>query len=331
METPLVSVVTITYNHEPWIAKTIEGVLAQKVDFPIEYIIAEDCSTDGTREICERYAENYPAIINLLDSEKNLGFKENEKRAMEKVRGKYIAFCEGDDYWTCPDKLQRQVDFLEANPDYSVCFTRFKNYNAETDSEEPDYIADLFDGNTYLVDLSMELFFSRWCTQPLTMVYRADAIPLNLYDKYEYYRDQHQIYHLLKVGKGCILNFESGIRVKHYGGMASMIDIRDYCERVLPLSEEFYRLTKDTYPKKLYVDTLQESIRAFSKDYPIKTLRNIGMLLFLGVGPKRVVKNFFILIFTQCYSFVQCCISARSALNRRIRSRVVCIMDLFKC
>ena len=95
---PLVSVVTITYNHAPYIAKCIEGVLMQQVDFPIEFIIADDCSTDGTREICEAYAGKNPDLIHILPSEGNVGAVENEQRAFITARGKYIATCEGDDY-----------------------------------------------------------------------------------------------------------------------------------------------------------------------------------------------------------------------------------------
>lgn len=132
---PLLSVVTITYNHEPYIAKCIEGVLMQKVNFPIEFIIAEDCSTDGTRAICEDYAAKYPNLIRLVTSESNVGALNNEKRAMLAARGKYIAFCEGDDYWTYPLKLQTQVDFLDAHLDYSVCFHRCLHYDIDTNRD----------------------------------------------------------------------------------------------------------------------------------------------------------------------------------------------------
>ena len=77
---PLVSVVTITYNHAPYIAKCIEGVLMQQVDFPMELIIADDCSIDGTRELCEEYAAKYPERIRLITSDTNLGAVENERR-----------------------------------------------------------------------------------------------------------------------------------------------------------------------------------------------------------------------------------------------------------
>ena len=288
---PLVSVVTITYNHEKWIGKCIEGVLMQKTDFPLEMIVAEDCGPDGTRAICEDYAAKHPDIIRLLPSEKNLGPKENEKRAMAEVRGKYIAFCEGDDYWTEPAKLQRQVDFLEANPDYTVCFARWRNYNDVSGKFEPDKCDDLFPQGTEGIDLDIDMFFQRWVTQPMTMVYRADAISLELYDRYKYYRDHHQIYHLLKAGKGYVMNLVTGVRVKHEGGMASMISDREYCERALPLTKEFYLQTRDKWPKKGYMDTLQICVGEFAADDKMKALGCAIKLFTMNFKIKRFLRN----------------------------------------
>lgn len=117
-----VSVLMITYNHENFIREAIEGVLMQKTDFPIEIIIGEDCSTDNTRKIVLEYSEKYPDIIRPLLPENNLGMMKNFIETMQTATGKYIALCEGDDYWTDPYKLQKQVDFLEANEEYSVCY-----------------------------------------------------------------------------------------------------------------------------------------------------------------------------------------------------------------
>jgi glycosyltransferase involved in cell wall biosynthesis len=94
----------------------------QQVNFPIELIIGEDCSTDGTRKIVMEYARKYPDIIRPLLPDSNLGMMKNFIETMQAATGKYIALCEGDDYWTDPYKLQKQVDFLEANPEYSFCF-----------------------------------------------------------------------------------------------------------------------------------------------------------------------------------------------------------------
>ncbi len=116
------SITCITYNHEKYIAQAIESFLMQQTNFPYEIIIGEDCSTDGTRQVILDYCERYPALIKLVTSEKNVGARRNGIRIRNEARGKYIAICEGDDYWTDPCKLQKQVDFLEANPDYVLCY-----------------------------------------------------------------------------------------------------------------------------------------------------------------------------------------------------------------
>lgn len=125
MDKPLVSVKTITYNHEKYIAQCIEGILNQKTNFDFEYIIGEDCSTDKTMDVIQEYAAKYPDIIRVITSEQNVGATLNDQRTDDACRGKYVAFCEGDDYWTDPYKLQKQVDFLEANPNYGLVHTNF--------------------------------------------------------------------------------------------------------------------------------------------------------------------------------------------------------------
>lgn len=119
---PLVSIHMPTYNHEPYIAQAIEGVVKQQTDFPIELIIAEDCSTDHTADIALKYRKRYSSLIRVITFEKNVGMMNNFFRTHSACRGRYIAFCEGDDYWIDPFKLQKQVDFLEANLDCSWCF-----------------------------------------------------------------------------------------------------------------------------------------------------------------------------------------------------------------
>ncbi len=118
---PMVSVRLLTYNHEKYIAQCIEGALMQKTNFPFEILIGEDCSTDGTREIVFSYQQKFADVIRVVTSEKNIGGNQNSFRLQQACRGKYHAMCEGDDYWIDPLKLQKQVDFMEAHPDYSMC------------------------------------------------------------------------------------------------------------------------------------------------------------------------------------------------------------------
>lgn len=119
---PVVSVCTITYNHEKYISKAINSFLMQETNFPFEVVIGEDCSLDKTRKIIEEYVEKYPNIIRLIISKANVGMQKNVKRSMEACKGEYIAFCEGDDYWTDEKKLQLQLYEMKKYPEIYISF-----------------------------------------------------------------------------------------------------------------------------------------------------------------------------------------------------------------
>jgi glycosyltransferase involved in cell wall biosynthesis len=146
---PVVSVRTSTYNHGPYIKECIEGVLMQKTTFPVEYIIGEDYSTDETRAIVFEYAKKYPDRIRVITADYNVGAKANGRRCVRACRGKYIALCEGDDYWIDPYKLQKQVDFLEKNPEYGMCYAKAKLYL----QDKRKYIGTLGASATKFVEL----------------------------------------------------------------------------------------------------------------------------------------------------------------------------------
>jgi len=124
---PLVTTRTITYMHEPFIRECIEGILMQKTTFPVEVVIHDDASTDKTADIVREYQAKHPNLIQAIYQKENQFSKPGKGTMREDinklVRGKYIALCEGDDYWTDPLKLQKQVEFLEGNQVYSACFT----------------------------------------------------------------------------------------------------------------------------------------------------------------------------------------------------------------
>ncbi len=117
-----VSVTLIAYNQERFIAQAIEGVLMQQTSFDFELVIGDDCSTDGTRAIVDRYAGD--ARVRVLDRSRNLGMNRNFWDVLGHCRGQYVAMLEGDDYWTDPSKLQRQADYLDAHPDVAVVHHR---------------------------------------------------------------------------------------------------------------------------------------------------------------------------------------------------------------
>lgn len=134
---PKVSICVITYNHQDYIKQCLESIISQQTNFDFEIVIGEDCSPDHTASIVEKYAISNPNI-NFLDNVKNLGPIDNFIRTLKACKGKYIAFCEGDDYWIDENKLQKQVEFLEQNPNYGGVSTNnrwfLENENVFNDS-----------------------------------------------------------------------------------------------------------------------------------------------------------------------------------------------------
>ena len=152
----IVSVSCITFNHAPYIRACLDGFLMQKTSFIFEILIHDDCSTDGTREIIEEYSKKYPDIIFPIFQTENQ-YSKGVRGMMARFnfprsRGKYIALCEGDDYWSDPYKLQRQVDFLEANTNFSICFHNMKILNESnpsaiefTNSKDQESVSSILD------------------------------------------------------------------------------------------------------------------------------------------------------------------------------------------
>jgi len=181
---PLLSVVMISFNQGSFIRQAIESVLAQRTDFTFEVIVADDASTDGTAETVREIAEAHQDVISPVLRPDNVGIHVNLTDALGRARGRYIALCEGDDYWTDPSKLQRQVAFLEANPATSVCFHPVRV--VWEDSAEPD---EVFPTPELTGDLSLDHLLAGNFIQTNSVVYRRlaryddvpDVMPLDWY------------------------------------------------------------------------------------------------------------------------------------------------------
>lgn len=163
---PLVSISCITYNHAPYIRECLEGFLMQKTNFPFEILIHDDASTDGTADIIREYQTEYPDLIKPILREKNLysqGIRCINRFNIERAHGKYIAFCEGDDFWTDPHKLQIQFDFMEEHPDYSMCFAQVLQHRVG--SSENDTIWNQLENREY----SSSEIYQNWLVPTCTV------------------------------------------------------------------------------------------------------------------------------------------------------------------
>lgn len=222
----LVSVSCITYNHAPYIRQCIDGFLMQKTNFAFEVLIHDDCSTDGTTEIIKEYASQYPDIIKPLYEEENQWVKGRRGSAVfnfPRAKGKYIALCEGDDYWTDPYKLQKQVDFLESHPDFVMCSHMHKIYHQVENTLKSDYHGKLSNGITYNLGT---LIHGAWHYQPLTVMFRASNLDLLQYSRYPYSMDAVLFFHLLKKGDGYMMPEEMAVYRVHSGGVWSGINCK---------------------------------------------------------------------------------------------------------
>jgi len=179
---PLVSIICRTYNHEKYISEAIESFLMQKTDFPIEIIIYDDASTDNNANIIGKYKKKYPSIIRPIYQKENQhskGFNRSVRLIYSKAKGKFIASCEGDDYWTDPYKLKKQVEFLEQNTNYIATA-----HNVRVIDKNNELVSDklnpykLFDKHIYTVKDAEQV---RLPFQTASLVYRN--IWLNLSDE----------------------------------------------------------------------------------------------------------------------------------------------------
>ena len=222
----MVSVDMITYKHEAYIAQAIEGVLMQETNFEYDLIIADDCSPDKTEEIVKNIIATHPKghIIKYFRHEKNIGMQANGLFAVQECKGKYIALCEGDDYWTDPLKLQKQVDFLEKNEEFVVVYHHFDVLDESTGLLRKRKIPFNISQETKFV--VVESFFDSqgWFTQPLTSLFRTSHFNNIKFPNYKFSRDVHLNYHLIKGKKALWINEIMGVYRHHSGGMFSMQD-----------------------------------------------------------------------------------------------------------
>lgn len=228
---PLVSIRCTVYNHEPYLRQCLEGFVMQQTSFLFEAIVHDDASTDGSAAIIREYAEKYPDIIKPIYETENQYRKGTILGILDAAihpSAKYIAICEGDDYWTDPHKLQLQVDFLEEHPDYSFSVHEYSEWDEEKSAYRPHQIEFLKntkeDLTLTLDDYATGVFF----TKTLTSVYRRSAIRESKYREYRCKFDMTLFYALMTQGKCRLFNRVMGCYRIQPNSITSLKNIRKF-------------------------------------------------------------------------------------------------------
>lgn len=253
----IVSVCCITYNHEKYVRQCLEGFVMQKTNFPFEVIIHDDASTDNTQTIIKEYVAKYPTIIKPILQTENQ-YSRGLRRILAthcfpRANGKYIAICESDDYWTDPNKLQKQVDFMELHPDCTMCF-----HNAVVKNELKKKVVELYkiEDREYL---SHELF-SNWIVPTASMILRksllASPILLN-----PMILNGDIIYVLLAADKGKVFGLSETMSVyrAHEAGVTwnatmDLDRLKRYPAHYLFIKKTFKKVPRKDINKKIYDD-----------------------------------------------------------------------------
>jgi len=243
MNKPLLSILSITYNHEKFISQAIDSWLMQKTNFDIEIVIGEDCSTDNTLQIIKEYQKRYPHLIKIITSDTNVGMQANFIRTLEACNGKYIALCEGDDYWTDPLKLQKQVDFLENNEIYSIVGNKSKILKKDILTEEKYYVSN-------------PVLISQWIGKlPFrtnTFVFRKEILDFSVIDLKKFISGDRIIMTLLLLQGPCFLIDEyMSVYRDHDTGISKVTDGIFVKKNEIKLYITLNNLTKGKYKKTL--------------------------------------------------------------------------------
>ena len=223
---PLVSVCIQTYQHVHYIKECLDGILNQKTNFDFEILLGEDASTDGTREICIDYAERYPEKIRLFlhhrENNISVGGKPSGRfnflYNLYTAQGKYIALCEGDDYWTDPLKLQKQVDMLEKNHNLGLCFTDCKLVDTKNKVLKENFIPPKFQR-----ELNQSDILSRFCPNTNTTLFRRELIVGINFENFKsvYNGDSFLFGFILQKLNAGYLPIKGGAYREHEGGIWS--------------------------------------------------------------------------------------------------------------
>ena len=286
---PLVSVFCLTYNHAPYIRQCLDGFLMQRTSFDYEVIINDDASTDGTTEIIKEYENKYPEIIIPIYHEENLYSKGERgfwnKYCLPRAQGKYIALCEGDDYWTDPYKLQKQVDFLEEHPEYSMCF-----HNAVVFNDEHDRKNLRFNNLSHSQIVSLKMITDNWIIPTASIVFRKNCYRQPEWASKIYSGDMLLALMCYSVGKLYYLNEVMSFYRKNLKGGSMSACLNNNSFFVIDQHAMLYNYYNQETNRK-YEFILKRKIRELRRTKRFIALRRKSLLLAILLNPVYVFKR----------------------------------------
>lgn len=278
---PFVFVRCLTYNHEKYIEDALKGFVMQKTDFPFLAVVIDDCSTDGTADIVRRYEAQYPDIIkgiyhpfNYRTSPVKMNARADYQEYIDKAT--YWAECEGDDYWTDPYKLQKQVDFLETNPDYIACFHNARVFNGKeywlfnSINESHTHTAeDLIKRRWFIATASLlykniKIEYPKWSKNVVSSDYLLELL-LAHEGKFYYMDDIMSVYR--QEGQGISSTILNANKLKMYDGLIFLLTnmkelyAGEYAD-AFDKSIDNYQHLKEDYQKELFYES-HPFLRAF--------------------------------------------------------------------
>jgi len=290
MENIIVSVLMVTYGHELYIEKAIDSVLSQQCNFKFELIIANDCSPDNTDRVIRSFLQNHPKkdLVKYICNTANLGIVKNFALAASNCDGKYIGICEGDDFWIDKLKLQRQVDFLEENDNYSlITHNALKVYEGSTQEDE-HFIKNAISG-----DLTIRDILDKWSIPTASMLFRSSVIK-NLPEWIvEIYSFDFTLT-LLCANKGRIYFLKdvmSVYRLIYNGTSASSF----YKNKVLFVFEQQIKLLNyfNNYSNKRFNHHIEKKIKFLQNEMKFYSFKTKSLALALLCMPKLFAKKTF--------------------------------------
>ncbi len=255
----MVSICCQIYNHASFLRECFDGFVMQKTNFPIEILIHDDASTDGSQEIIKEYTTVYPDLFKPIFQRENQyseGVPICATYQFPRAIGKYIAMCEGDDYWTDPYKLQKQVDFLEQNEEFTLCSHRYSIFNQVSQEFKTDYLTELFASCSATrggIVFEQKEYLDYPYMQTMTVIFNRNKCDFDLYKRLNSKGDLALFYCCLQNGKGFCMNENMAVYRVSETGVYSLKPVREKHKMGFRLYYNmFYDTHDDLFLKHVY-------------------------------------------------------------------------------